>query len=688
MKRSNLLLALHLIIPLTILACCLGCNGQTSTPLPTHPPPTPVNEEPVSCSPDDVIKIGYSTDSPSFADAGPQGFDIDLMNHVASSAGFEKTYVERPWATIINDLERGRIAVAIGAIPIIPAYVQQVDFSEPYFERGLVIVVQEGSSIQGADNLGARTVGVQQGSDGQGWCQNDTQAVCIAYAKIDEAFKALDRGDIEAVVCEKLSAVRLIQDNAKLALQLRDGIVTDKEEYGYKQYGIAVRQGCPELLEAINDGLARARSAQSGVYSQICRVRFGMVEACTLAQTSPPALASATTPTPTLEPGPSPIPTSSPMPTPRCDAPTSAAGEAGQDYIVEPGDWLSSIANEAYGNPTDYRAIVYYNNQKCQTTADFHCIDSPDRISVGWTLYLPSFQEVEAYWAGVMTLPEINWGTSGYIAVTGSSTVYLLSRRMGHCFEQGGFSGHVTVESVGTGGGFKAFCEAGEGDIVDASRPINETELAQCRNIGREPIAFQVGTDAIAIVVSKQNSFVEDVTLEELKQILSTAKSWSDVRDNWPDAAIERHYPTDESGTFDVMAARLFDDNPGALLAASNIKMMSEDDDVLAQGIQESPYAVGFFGYAYYRANSATLRTLPVDGVEPRPETVDLGAYPLVRPLFIYTAGETLNMKPQTAAFLNFYLRQVKHYIVDVGYFMPDEEAYQEAIRCFNQAIQ
>jgi phosphate transport system substrate-binding protein len=95
-----------------------------------------------------------------------------------------------------------------------------------------------------------------------------------------------------------------------------------------------------------------------------------------------------------------------------------------------------------------------------------------------------------------------------------------------------------------------------------------------------------------------------------------------------------------------------------------------------------------FFGYAYYRANSATLRTLPVDGVEPRPETVDLGAYPLVRPLFIYTARETLNMKPQTAAFLNFYLRQVKHYIVDVGYFMPDEEAYQEAIRCFNQAIQ
>ncbi len=110
----------------------------------------------------------------------------------------------------------------------------------------------------------------------------------------------------------------------------------------------------------------------------------------------------------------------------------------------------------------------------------------------------------------------------------------------------------------------------------------------------------------------------------------------------------------------------------------------SENDKKLVAGIQNDPWAVGFFGYAYYQQNQDILHTLPVEGINPLPETVDQAAYPLARPLFIYTTVETLQQKPHVAQFINFYLGRVKDYIIDVGYFLPTENALEEAIQTFN----
>ena len=98
---------------------------------------------------------------------------------------------------------------------------------------------------------------------------------------------------------------------------------------------------------------------------------------------------------------------------------------------------------------------------------------------------------------------------SGDIAMAGSSTVFPLAERMAERFNEEGYSGTIALDSIGSGGGFERFCVEGESDISNASRPIRDSEIESCRAIGREPIEFRVGTDALAVVVSSDNDFVE-----------------------------------------------------------------------------------------------------------------------------------------------------------------------------------
>jgi phosphate transport system substrate-binding protein len=217
---------------------------------------------------------------------------------------------------------------------------------------------------------------------------------------------------------------------------------------------------------------------------------------------------------------------------------------------------------------------------------------------------------------------------------------------------------------------------------------MSETDRQLCRANGREPVEFQIGTDALAIAVSSQNDFVQDVSAEELQQILAGAATWSAVRPEWPNQAINRYYPTEESGTFESLVEIMFDGDKEAVLNAANLKLQSERDEELVAGIQNDPLAVGFFGYAYYERNKDKLQTLPVQGVRPRPETVDQKSYPLLRSLFIYSTAQTIQQKPQVAAFINYYLGSVKNYVSDVGYFLPDEDTLQQSIQNLNEVAQ
>ena len=274
---------------------------------------------------------------------------------------------------------------------------------------------------------------------------------------------------------------------------------------------------------------------------------------------------------------------------------------------------------------------------------------------------------------------------SGDIVVAGSSTVFPLAERMIERFGEEGFDGNATYDSIGSGAGFERFCVAGESDISGASRAIKDSEVESCKAIGRTPIEFRVGTDALSVVVSKDNTFVTDVTTEELALIFGTATNWSDVRPEWPNEPIQRFIPGTDSGTFDYFVEHVFDKDNSIILAASNTQL-SEDDNVLVQGVEGSPYSIGFFGYAYYEENADKLNVLSVDGVAPSQATVDDNSYPLSRPLFLYSDATILKDKPQAAAFIYFFLTNVNNEIGDVGYFPANDDVLSNAMSAWEAA--
>jgi len=266
---------------------------------------------------------------------------------------------------------------------------------------------------------------------------------------------------------------------------------------------------------------------------------------------------------------------------------------------------------------------------------------------------------------------------TGDIVTAGSSTVFPLSEAMVARFIDEGYGGQITIDSIGSGVGLERFCETGETDVSNASRPIKDSEVESCRAIDREPIEFRVGTDALAVTVSPTNTFATDITYDELALLFSTAATWQDVRAEWPANQIQRFIPGTDSGTFDYFVEEIFDDEKDPILNANNLQQ-SEDDNVLVQGITgdscdpadpSTACAVGFFGYAYYSENSGQLNVMSVEGVEASQSSVDAGEYPLARPLFIYSTAGIMAEKPQVADFINFFLTYVNEEVIEVGYF-------------------
>ena len=281
--------------------------------------------------------------------------------------------------------------------------------------------------------------------------------------------------------------------------------------------------------------------------------------------------------------------------------------------------------------------------------------------------------------SGSVMLPAVDAATvKGNIITAGSSTVFPLTQRMAERFEGEGYTGDITVDSIGSGAGIERFCVAAETDIANSSRAIKKEEIEQCKAKGREVVEFRVGTDALSIVVSTKNTFATKLTLAQLASIYSGEyKTWNQVDPSFPSEAIRLYSPGTDSGTYDYFVEVVLDKKPELLQAAN--PQQSEDDNVLVQGVESSPYAIGYFGYAYYNENKNRLKALSLDGVSPTEETAENGEYPLSRPLYIYSARNILTEKPQVAAFVNFYLTNVNNEIVDVGYFPASAAALNQA---------
>lgn len=171
----------------------------------------------------------------------------------------------------------------------------------------------------------------------------------------------------------------------------------------------------------------------------------------------------------------------------------------------------------------------------------------------------------------------------GEIVMAGSSTVFPLSSRIVERFREDGFTGLISVDNIGTSAGFRLFCVEGSSDIVNASRPITQAELKTCEDLGRTPIGFRVGTDAVAVVVSESNDFAENVTFEQVRAIFNTAETWSDANSEWPAEPIERFIPGADSGTLDFFVEAAYDVPLSAL------------DKATLVGILEANVSTGLF---------------------------------------------------------------------------------------------
>ncbi|AGX05524.1 MULTISPECIES: PstS family phosphate ABC transporter substrate-binding protein [Bacillaceae] len=270
----------------------------------------------------------------------------------------------------------------------------------------------------------------------------------------------------------------------------------------------------------------------------------------------------------------------------------------------------------------------------------------------------------------------------GEINIDGSSTVYPIMEAVVEEFgmEQPGVK--VSVASSGTGGGFKAFI-AGDTDLSNASRPIKEEEAAELESKGIEYTEFKLANDGLSVVVSKDNDWVDHLTVEELKKMWiedGSVKKWSDIREGWPEEEIKFYSPGTDSGTYDYFDEVILEEAPIVEKAT-----LSEDDNVLVQGVTGDKNAIGYFGYAYYAENKDSLKVVPIDGgngpVEPNNETVESGEYaPLSRPLFTYVKNESLKNE-EVYEFVKYTIENAGVLSEDVGYVKLKDEEYDEAMK-------
>jgi len=275
---------------------------------------------------------------------------------------------------------------------------------------------------------------------------------------------------------------------------------------------------------------------------------------------------------------------------------------------------------------------------------------------------------------------------SGAIQIDGSSTVYPVTEAVAEQYRTIQPKVRVSIGSSGSGAGFKKFAR-GETDISDASRAIKDKETVACKENNISYLELRVALDGIAIVVNKENSWLETITTEELKQLWqpnSTINKWSDIRSDWPDEKINLFGPSTAHGTYDYFTEEIIGES-GACRSDYNAVA---DYNVAVQGISTDKNALGYFGLAYYTENKDKLKLIGVDNgngaVSPSLETVGNGTYsPLSRSLYIYVNTKSAKRK-EVAGFLNFYLDNAGELAKDVGYIPFSASEYNKSKKELN----
>jgi polar amino acid transport system substrate-binding protein len=240
-KLTILLLALSLVVAVAL----PGCTNDSEDPDPTNT----------------VTKIRVATDAtwPPFeyvdtANNQIVGFDIDLMNAIAEKAGLEVEFVNVEWDPLLAGVAQGTYDAAISSITIKPERLDAMNFSDPYFVAGQIIVVRSSNTtINSSDDLVGKNVGVQSGTTGDDEVSAINGVTRTPYDEIGMAFMALRNNQIDAVVCDTPVAQGYV---SKYSTELK----TVGEVLTTEEYGIALPKNKTDLLAKINQGLAAVKA--------------------------------------------------------------------------------------------------------------------------------------------------------------------------------------------------------------------------------------------------------------------------------------------------------------------------------------------------------------------------------------------------------------------------------------------
>jgi len=281
-----------------------------------------------------------------------------------------------------------------------------------------------------------------------------------------------------------------------------------------------------------------------------------------------------------------------------------------------------------------------------------------------------------------------------YISIVGSSTVYAFSTVVAEQFGRATDFRTPTIESTGSGGGFKLFC-SGIGveypDITNSSRRIKASELAACasRNV-TDIVEVKIGYDGIAIANSKQGPEF-NLTLSEIylalakdvpdpsgaeKLVANPYASWSDINPALPAIEIEVLGPPPTSGTRDAFLELAMEGGCsgfGFVVALGGDRYTAachtlredgryveagENDNLIVQKLVSNPDALGIFGYSFLDQNSDQVRGSRIEGVVPDFDSIAAGDYPISRPLYFYVKKQHVGTIPGIQEFLQEFMSE------------------------------
>lgn len=271
----------------------------------------------------------------------------------------------------------------------------------------------------------------------------------------------------------------------------------------------------------------------------------------------------------------------------------------------------------------------------------------------------------------------------GSISGDGSSTVAPIMEGIVEEYSATQPKVQVSVGVSGTGGGFEKFIN-GETDFSNASRPIKDEEAAKLKEKGIDYTEMKIAYDGLSIVVNKENTWLKDATVDELKKIWiedGKEKKWSDINKAWPNEKIVYYSPGTESGTYDYFVNDILEE---ADLVKS--ATLSEDDNVLVKGVESDKNAIGYFGFAYYVANKDKLQIVKVNGVEPTHDTIKSGEYtPLSRPLFTYVKNDAVKNNPVMYNFVEYAIKNAGEMAEAVGYVKTPDSDYDKDLQSLSE---